>query len=115
MLVVANWKAYVTELGKATKLVALGKRIARTTETTLILAPSAPFIGKFAPKNRSKVLFAAQDVSATTGGAVTGESTAAAFAATGVTHTLVGHSERRAAGDTTAVIVENFPTLLHRD
>ena len=98
MLIVANWKAYVEEFAKAKKLFALGKRLAQTTGTTIVLAPPAPLLGALAVRNKSKVAFAAQDVSATTGGAVTGEITAQTYAAAGATHAIVGHSERRAAG-----------------
>lgn len=102
MLIVANWKAYVEDLAKAKKLFALGKRLARATKNTVVLAPPAPLLGALAAKNRSAVAFAAQDVSRTTGGAQTGEITAQAYAAAGASYAIIGHSERRAAGDTDA-------------
>ena len=94
MLIVANWKAYVEERAKAKKLFALGKRLVQTTDTTIVLAPPAPLLGALAVRNKSAIAFAAQDISATTGGAVTGEITAPAYAAGGPTHAIIGHSER---------------------
>jgi len=104
MLIVANWKAYVEEFAKAKNLFATSKRIARATGATIVLAPPSPLLGTLAMRNKSKVAFAAQDVSATTGGALTGEATAQAYAAAGASYAIIGHSERRAAGDTYAVV-----------
>ena len=50
--------------------------------------------------------FGAQDVSATTGGAKTGEVTAQMAASAGAKYDLIGHSERRAAGDNNAIVAE---------
>ena len=112
MLIVSNWKAYVEELAKAKKLFALAKRLASGTHIMLVLAPPAPLLGALAARNKSTVAFAAQDVSRTTGGAQTGESTAQAYQAAGATYAIVGHSERRVAGDTDAVVAEKLAHAL---
>ena len=112
MLVIANWKAYVEDIGKAKKLAAASKALARATRSAIVLAPPAPLVGVLAPGNRSSVAFAAQDISATTGGAETGEATAQAYASLGVAYTLVGHSERRAKGDTNALVAEKLAHAL---
>ena len=112
MLIVANWKAYVEELAKAKKLFALAKRLASGTGISIVLAPPAPLLGALAVRNKSKVAFAAQDVSLTTGGAHTGEVTAQAYAAVGATYAILGHSERRAAGDTDAIVAEKLAHAL---
>lgn len=111
MLIVANWKAYVDDSTKAKKLFALAKRLS-TPRVSIVLAPPAPLLGMLAVNNRSKVAFAAQDVSRTIGGAQTGEVTSAAYAAARATYTIVGHSERRAAGDTDAIIAEKLAHAL---
>lgn len=108
MLIVANWKAYVEDMEKAKKLFTLSKRLARATGFDFVLAPSAPFLGALAVGNKSAVAFSAQDISATTGGAKTGEATAGAYAAAGATYAIIGHSERRAMGDTDAVVAEKL-------
>lgn len=108
MLIIANWKAYMEDLGRAKKLFALSKRLARVTGFDIVLAPSAPFLGALARGNKSSVAFSAQDISATTGGAKTGEATAGAYAAAGATYAIIGHSERRALGDTDAIIAEKL-------
>jgi len=114
MLIVANWKAYVEDLAKAKKLVATSKRLVRGSESDIVLAPPAPLLGALAVGNRSRVAFAAQDISLTTGGAATGEVTAASYAAAGATYALIGHSERRALGDTDAVVAEKLTRAFAR-
>jgi triosephosphate isomerase (TIM) len=108
MLIVANWKAYIEDVGKAKKLFAISKRLARTTGFDFVLAPPAPLLGALAANNKSEVAFAAQDISATTGGATTGEATGGVYAAAGASYAIVGHSERRAQGDTDAVVAEKL-------
>ena len=108
MLIVANWKAYVEDVVRAKKLFALSKRLARETLSTIVLAPPAPLLGLLAAHNKSRVAFAAHDVSRTTGGAKTGEATAPAYAAARATYAIIGHSERRAEGDADAIVAEKL-------
>jgi triosephosphate isomerase len=112
MLIVGNWKAYVEDVKKAKKLLAVSKRLARTTDVTIVLAPPSPFLSALTVHNKSKIAFAAQDISHTTGGAKTGEATAQVYAAAGATYAILGHSERRALGDTAEIIVEKIAHAL---
>jgi len=107
MLIVANWKAYVEDAVKAKALVRVAKRVANKN-VEIVLAPPAPFLGLLAPKNKSAVAFAAQDVSATGGGPATGEVSAQMYADLGATYAIIGHSERRALGDTDAMVAEKL-------
>jgi len=77
-----------------------------------VLAPPAPLLGALAIKNKSRVSFAAQDISLTTGGAQTGEVTAQTYVAVDATYAIIGHSERRAAGDTDAIVAEKLSHAL---
>jgi len=106
--VVANWKAYVEDIARAKKLVAIAKRLGRTKKVIIVLAPPAPLLGALSVGNRSPVVFAAQDISATTGGAHTGEATAQAYTAAGASYAIIGHSERREAGETDATVAEKL-------
>lgn len=112
MLVVGNWKAYVEDAEKAKRLFALAKRLTVKTKTSIVLAPPAPYLGLLAKNNHSKIAFAVQDISATLGGPHTGELTAQMYASLGVRYALVGHSERRAAGDTNVVVAEKLARAL---
>jgi triosephosphate isomerase len=104
MIIVANWKAYVEDPKAAKKLSALAKRLAGQTKVKIILAPSAPQLGLLAHTNRSKVQFAAQNISEITGGAATGEVTAQIVAGMGAEYVIIGHSERRSRGETDGLI-----------
>lgn len=112
MLIVANWKAYVEDIAKARKLFAISKKLAKETGSDIVLAPPSPFLGALALRNRSRVAFAAQDVSRITGGAKTGEATVQAYTAVGATYAIIGHSERRAAGDTDIIVAEKLSHAL---
>lgn len=112
MLIIANWKAYVEDANKAKKLLSASKRLSRLTRTEIVLAPSAPLLGILSSRNKSKVAFAAQDISVTTGGARTGELTAQAFAGAGAEYAIIGHSERRSAGDTDTIVLEKLSHAL---
>lgn len=112
MIIVANWKAYVDDYAKAKKLFAVSKELVRSVDCSIVLAPPAPFLGALALRNKSKVAFSAQDISVTTGGAQTGEATAQMYSAIGATYAIIGHSERRATGDTDAVIAEKLAHAL---
>lgn len=103
MLVVSNWKAYVADTKTAKSLVAAGKRsTAKRNKVQLVIAPPLPYLGLLTEGKRGtkKLSFGAQDMSLSAGGAATGEVTAAALAGVGATHVIIGHSERRAIGET---------------
>lgn len=107
MLLVSNWKAYVSEVAKAKALVAAAKRYAGKNDLEIVIAPPAPYLGMFVTKSRAKATlsYAAQDISISTGGAATGEVTADALADLGVKYAIIGHSERRAMGEDDATIL----------
>jgi triosephosphate isomerase len=106
MIIVANWKAYVQSESKAKTLFATVKRLATNSSNEIVLAVPGPYIGVLSPGNKSKVAIAAQDVSASTGGAATGETTAALLRDLGVKYSIIGHSERRALGETDEIVSE---------
>lgn len=112
MLIVANWKAYVESKTKAKQLFATAKRLATQKGVEIVLAPPAPYLGLLAAGNRSKVAFAAQDLTATAGGASTGEVTASLLRELGVTYAIVGHSERRALGETDDMVAQKARNAL---
>lgn len=113
MLIVANWKAYVDTQDKAKKLCALAKRLStRIKRVKIVLVPPAPFVGILAKNNRSKVRIGAQDVSATTVAADTGEITAQTLKNVGAQYVVIGHSERRKRGESDADVVEKVRRTL---
>ncbi len=110
MFIVANWKAYVETAQRAKKLFVVSKRLASryAGQHEILLAPPSPFLGMLAYANHSKVLFCVQDVSVDASGAHTGEVTAGAAHSAGASYAIVGHSERRAAGDTNEIVAQKM-------
>ncbi len=80
----------------------------------LVLAPPAPLLGTFATKGGlpKGIHLAAQNVSTAEGGAATGETTAALIKGMGITYALVGHSERRALGESNDDVAKKVGILL---
>jgi len=112
MLIVANWKAYVETKEKAKKLYAVSGTLAAKAKHELVLCVPYPYLGLFAGGKKSKVRLGAQDVSTSTGGAATGEVTAGMLSRIGASYVIVGHSERRAAGETDAEIAQKLQRAL---
>jgi triosephosphate isomerase len=109
-IVIANWKLYMESPEEAKKFAVSLRKKARTfvgVETWL--APSYPLIPVVAGALKGSALkVGAQTVSAFETGAHTGEVSAAALKNTGTSFVIVGHSERRAMGETDATVHQQF-------
>jgi triosephosphate isomerase len=114
MLIVGNWKAYVDSPQEAKQLAAATKRAATKTRAKVVIVPSFAHLGFLAKAGRSSVSLGAQDVSLATLGAHTGEVTASMLRRLPVSYVIVGHSERRAAGETDALIAEKTKRALEQ-
>jgi len=106
MLIIGNWKSYVEKKEDAKKLLTNAKRIALKTRHKIVIAPPAPFLALLSGDKRASVKTSAQDISDTTVGAATGEVSGAVIKDAGASYVIVGHSERRARGETDALIAE---------
>lgn len=111
MLIVSNWKAYVESMTTAKALYAAAAKLAKGRKHEIVLAVPAPYLGLLSGL-KSSVALAAQDISATLGGATTGEVTAGLVQNLGAAYVLVGHSERRAMGETNEVVLEKLKHAL---
>jgi triosephosphate isomerase len=105
-LVVGNWKMYVDSLPKAKELAGKIVRVAsRLKRTEVVICPPHAFVGALSPSvTRSNVRLGAQDVSTETEAARTGETSAYMLKSVGATYVIVGHSERRALGESNATV-----------
>lgn len=114
-LVAGNWKMHKTAeeavLWCETFLAAVG-----TTSTEVAVCP--PFTALSAAAHaveHSAVWVAAQNVNEHEAGAHTGEVSAAMLVAAGARGAIVGHSERRAMGETDATVAARVRRLLDHD
>jgi triosephosphate isomerase (TIM) len=106
ILIVGNWKMYVTKPEEAKKFASGLRRKAHTfSGIDIVLAPSftlLPLIS--ATLQGSDIRTSAQSVSVFDTGAHTGEVAAQMVKSFGATHAIVGHSERRAMGEDSKMV-----------
>lgn len=106
-LVIANWKQYVETPGEAKKfLAALKRRMPGLSGVEAWIAAPYTLIPALAGKGAVKI--GAQSLSAYSEGAHTGEVSAAMLRHAGAAFSLVGHSERRAAGEGAQAVHEQL-------
>lgn len=101
-LVIANWKMNPQTLKEAKALFdATRKSAEKARGVTLVVAVPAVFLRELRARYRGRsIRFAAQDCSASALGAHTGELSLPQLKDAGASHVIIGHSERRAAGET---------------
>lgn len=104
-LIVGNWKAYVESLKEAKKLFKdIDARLPRGASADIVVCPPTPFLAELAAGYRGRrIAFGAQDVSVDAG-AATGAVTPTMLKDAGASYVIVGHAERRAAGDTDEIV-----------
>lgn len=104
-LIIGNWKTNPATLKEAE---ALFKGVALSAKDTknidIIVCPPFPFLSVSKSVKTKKIKLGAQDVSAFPAGAFTGDVSASMLASVGVSHVIIGHSERRLQGDTNEII-----------
>ena len=105
-LVVGNWKMYIGKLDDAKALALLLRRKLRgVAGFEVYVAPPLTMLPKISELLESSPIYVgAQAVSAHTTGAHTGEVSALMLKAAGASFVIIGHSERRAAGDTSEAV-----------
>jgi triosephosphate isomerase len=105
-IVVGNWKMFVETRTDAEELTRLVKKEAlRNKGTQIIICPPFPLITSVLTiVGKSRLGVGAQDTSEKEKGAWTGEVSASLLRSLGASSVIIGHSERRAEGETDAVI-----------
>ena len=110
--VAGNWKMN-TSLEEAKALLANLGDAEWNPDTTVIVAPPAPYLAVLAERASDHIGIAAQNCHAQDSGAYTGEWSASMLASAGVKYCILGHSERRAQfGETDALIAEKVNVCL---
>lgn len=115
LLVVGNWKMNPSTVGQAKKLfMEVRKNMNRHMPIVdVVVAPPFPFISELERLSPSqRILLAAQDIHHEKVGPHTGEVSLSMLESVGVSHVIIGHSERRAAGETDEEIYENTQAVL---
>ncbi|MEK7520166.1 MAG: triose-phosphate isomerase [Patescibacteria group bacterium] len=104
-LIIANWKAYVTDEKAVRELATAVGKIKLPKKTEIVLCPPFIFLSQLAAIRNAVFFVGAQDVFWGTGGAYTGQIIADMLKAFRVRTVIVGHSERRRyAGETDEIV-----------
>lgn len=117
-IIVGNWKMNPVTLVEAHGIFSKIKKVAQNLDTTqVVMCPPFVYLAKFLPaktgvKVKPTVSVGAQNVFHEPQGAHTGEVSAPMLKDLGVTHVIVGHSERRAAGETDEVVSKKVLAVL---
>jgi triosephosphate isomerase len=113
-LIVANWKAYVGSPKEGlTLLKAIDKALPRAARSRVVVCPPALLFSHLVSTYRgSRLSFGVQDIALSPQGAHTGEVTAALAYASGARYTILGHAERREAGESNAVVAAEVRVAL---
>lgn len=116
-LIIGNWKMTPSTLDEAKKRFQSIKKAALKHKNIEIgICPPAPYIATLAQMaKKGKIKIGAQDVSIHTEGSRTGEIGSSMIETSGAVLSLVGHSERRTAGDTDAVVATKISQILKTD
>ncbi len=108
-LVIGNWKLNPNRLTDAVTLASDTVKLQKVAGVTVAIAPPFVYLTEVAKKITKKQLFlAAQDVSTEPMGAFTGEVSALQLRDLGVQYVIIGHSERRAMGETDADVQKRY-------
>jgi triosephosphate isomerase len=107
LVLVANWKMNPQTLEEAKALAgAFERKAKKSARASIVICPPAPFISALVGNGSRSVRVGAQDVDPRPDGSFTGSVSARQVRAAGAEYAIVGHSERRAAGDTDEIVVE---------
>ncbi len=105
--IVGNWKMNPDAFEDAKKLLGSIERVAqKSSKVSVIVCPPAPFLDGLSRGKEKAVSFGAQDIDHREKGSFTGSISAHQVKSVGAEYVIVGHSERRAAGDTDPIIAE---------
>jgi triosephosphate isomerase len=112
-LIIANWKMNpqsVKEVEGLFKSVMNGVKTAKNTQ--VVVCPPFPYLYIAKKFKSQKVVLGAQDVFQESAGAHTGEVSAGMLANLGVKYVIIGHSDRRAQGDTNHIVSQKVMNAL---
>jgi len=112
-LLVLNWKMAPEKFSDAQTLFAGTKRLSRGSKNAgLVVCPPAVFLGALRRGYDGSVLFGAQDVFWESTGAHTGSISPHMLRDLSVRYVIVGHSERRALGETDEIVAHKTRAVL---
>lgn len=116
-IIVGNWKMNPTSLDEARRIYRSAKLAAgKLTKTSVVLCPPFVYLHTMLKSlGESDVMVGAQDAFFEERGSFTGEISPVMLKDLGVTHVIVGHSEKRSKEDTDELIAKKIQLILELD
>jgi len=113
-LVVGNWKLYIRSLSEGKKLLhAIDKTFPRGVKSTVVVCPPVALaVALKAGYGGKRIVFGTQDSSFEIEGSHTGEISPRHLAESGIQYVILGHTERRAMGDTDEIVAKKVAAAL---
>ncbi|HCB35202.1 MAG TPA: triose-phosphate isomerase [Candidatus Taylorbacteria bacterium] len=112
-LIVANWKMNPGSVSEARALFGKTKRAGgRLEKVETVICPPFPYLGMFARTGTARVFLGAQDVFWANSARATGEVSPEMLKHLGVIYCIIGHSERRALGETDDSVSKKLRAVL---
>lgn len=112
-LIIANWKNHPNSLREAKRIFSEVKKTAvKLKKVETIICPPYVYLAEFGRATSDKMRLGSQDISLQEKGSHTGEISVAMLKSLGVKYVIVGHSERRALGETNEIINQKIKILL---
>lgn len=113
-LIVGNWKMNPASIAEARKLmVAIQRSAKKYTKVTAVVCPTAFHAGDLVSRVKKPLALGVQNIYWEQDGAHTGEISAYQVAHEKIDYAIVGHSERRAAGETDEEVNKKVHALLN--
>ncbi len=115
-LIIANWKMNPETKEQAEHIASEIRAKTKGAKSKVVMCPPFVYIHEVAEKisGAKNIMLGAQDVFQNAGSAHTGEVSPEMLKSAGVKYIIVGHSEKRAAGDTDEVVREKLFTALKK-
>lgn len=112
-LIIANWKMNPTSEKEAEKIfLSISSGIKNLKNKDVIICPPDIFLSKLKSFKNKKIILGAQDLSIFENGSHTGEISTKMLSDFGVSFVIVGHSERRAIGETNKIVNLKLKNIL---
>lgn len=111
--IIGNWKMYPDTVSEARRIFSdIKKKTSLLKKVLVVIAPSFGHVGLFEGKGTKSCALGAQDVFYEEKGSFTGQVSAGQLSSLGVTYCIVGHSAKRAIGETDEEIAKKISLLL---
>lgn len=112
-IIVGNWKMNPTSIDEAKKLTStISKVSTKLKNTQVVLCPPYVYLPKVVSIKNSNISFGAQNAHGEERGSFTGEVSPTMLKEFGIKYIILGHSERRAIGETDEIIAKKVNLAL---